>query len=171
MAKDTGKRPAKKTDPDAVNERYRITIPEMDEAARTWAAHQSNLSLSVRILIRRCVLELGYEDVAMRELGLPIKRGPGRPRKDATKLLSGKAVPVPPRAPSLLSVEPARGQASAGEPVRQEPEPAAARPEAPAAPPATGTIDDMLRTGATNGRRQFQSPLAESIMSMGESDD
>ena len=33
MAKDTGKKPAKKKDPDAVNERYRITIPEVDEAA------------------------------------------------------------------------------------------------------------------------------------------
>ena len=32
-------------------------------------------------------------------------------------------------------------------------------------------IDDMLRTGAVNGRKQFQSPLAASIMGMGESDD
>ena len=119
MAKDTGKKPAKKKDPDAVNERYRITIPEVDEAARRWAAHQSNLSLSIRILIRKCVLELGYVDVAVREMDVPFKRGPGRPRKDAAKLLSGQAVPVPPRAPSLLSGGAPAGVETPAEPARE----------------------------------------------------
>lgn len=170
MAKDTGKKPAKKKDPDAVNERYRITIPEVDEAARRWAAHQSNLSLSIRILIRKCVLELGYVDVAVREMDVPFKRGPGRPRKDAAKLLSGQAVPVPPRAPSLLSGGAPAGVEAPAEPARERPDPTQADASA-AAPPTTGTIDDMLRTGAVNGRKQFQSPLAASIMGMGESDD
>lgn len=151
----------KPKDPDAVNERYRITIPEADDVARRWAATQSNLSLSLRILIRKCVLDLGgYEDVAMRELNMPIKRGPGRPRKDAAKLLSGQAVPVPPRPPSLLSgpvVQPT--QAPAPEP------PTAAQP--PSSPPTKGTIDDIMRTGSANGHRGFQSPLAAGILEMG----
>lgn len=142
----------KPKDPDAVNERYRITIPEADDVARRWAATQSNLSLSLRILIRKCVLDLGgYEDVAMRELNMPIKRGPGRPRKDAAKLLFGQAVPVPPRPPSLLSgpvVQPT--QAPAPEPPRRRSHP---RPRPRRGPSTTscarearmGTVDSSPR--------------------------
>lgn len=126
-----------------VNERYRITIPEADDVARIWAAHQSNLSLSLRILIRKCARELGNEDIAMREMGLPIKRGPGRPRKDLAKLLSGPDVPVPPKPKGLLSggpvqsagslgIEPQKARQEAVRPV--EPAPVEAPKEEPAPP-------------------------------------
>lgn len=157
------------------NERRRFTIPEADEAARAWAANQSNLSLSLRILIRRCILQYGNEDIAVRELGMPIKRGPGRPRKDAATLLSGPAVPVAPRKPSMLSGEPEPAPAaappvSAPEPV-PKPEPtqgpipeAPASPQQPAATEAPKRVIDEYFAGS---RPQVPSPLLAGIINMG----
>lgn len=56
--------------------RVRITIPAQDEEVLRWLARQSNVSVSVRQVIREAVASYGYGDVTCTSV-----RGRGRPRK------------------------------------------------------------------------------------------
>lgn len=63
-----------KTDAQAVK-RVRLTVPPEDETVLRWMARQSNLSVSIRQVIRESVAQYGYNDVTCVSV-----RGRGRPR-------------------------------------------------------------------------------------------
>lgn len=61
------------------SERLRFTVPTKDDTVLRWVAEQSNLSVSLRMLIRWAIQEYGYADVTC----LSVKRGRGRPNNTA----------------------------------------------------------------------------------------
>ena len=75
--------------PDAVEQhRHRFTVPETDAAVCAWVAAQSNLSLSLRLVIRECIQAHGYDDifaVAMDAgvFAVPVPEPPAQPAPKA----------------------------------------------------------------------------------------
>lgn len=75
--------------PDAVEQhRHRFTVPETDAAVCAWVAAQSNLSLSLRLVIRECIQAHGYADVFAEAMdagafAVPVPEPPAQPAPKA----------------------------------------------------------------------------------------
>lgn len=96
--------------------RFRVSVPETDESVLAWIGAQSDLSNSVRALIRESIERNGYRDATC----YPVVQQPrrGRPPKnsddetvDAVTVESvdepRDEVPAPASAPTLVHEEPA----------------------------------------------------------------
>ena len=93
--------------------RFRVSVPETDESVLAWIGAQSDLSNSVRALIRESIERNGYRDATC----YPVVQQPrrGRPPKntedeaDVTTVLEPVAEPVaqPAAAPMPVHEEPA----------------------------------------------------------------
>lgn len=55
--------------------RFRVSVPQADEAVLEWMALQDNPSLSVRMLIRESIERLGYVDIVNKPVAQLPKRG------------------------------------------------------------------------------------------------
>ena len=113
------------------SERLRFTVPTKDDTVLRWVAEQSNLSVSLRMLIRWAIQEYGYADVTC----LSVKRGRGRPNNTAEEFhyeapepayAPAPAQPVYGTAPSVQATVPAAGRAAqpVSKPVTPPPAPA-----------------------------------------------
>lgn len=67
--------------PRPVSRRFRVSVPDTDESVLTWIGAQSDLSASVRALIRESIEKNGYRDATC----YPVVQQPrrGRPPKSA----------------------------------------------------------------------------------------
>lgn len=59
--------------------RYRFSVPHADMSINKWVEQQSNLSMSLRMLIGECIEKVGYVDYTCRERIPGARRG--RPPK------------------------------------------------------------------------------------------
>ena len=66
--------------PRPVSRRFRVSVPDTDESVLTWIGAQSDLSASVRVLIRESIERNGYRDATC----YPVVQQPrrGRPPKN-----------------------------------------------------------------------------------------
>lgn len=76
--------------------RYRFSVPVQDTMVHDWVHSQSNLSFSLRVLIKAFVNEYGNQDATCLELGsAPKKRGrPSNSMKQQLEQMSEKGEPV-----------------------------------------------------------------------------
>lgn len=61
--------------------RYRFSVPDADASVNNWVQQQSNLSMSLRMLIGECIERNGYGDYTCRERIPGARRG--RPPKSS----------------------------------------------------------------------------------------
>lgn len=94
--------------------RYRFSVPHADVSVNKWVEQQSNLSMSLRLLIGECIEKTGYVDYTCRERIPGARRG--RPPKtdyanDDSDVVPGHEEPVvqagAPTAPVVKPVVPA----------------------------------------------------------------
>lgn len=64
------------------NCRYRFTVPTADTTVNEWLEEQSNISFSLRVLIKAFIRDYGMQDATCLEVGTSVKRR-GRPPKQA----------------------------------------------------------------------------------------
>lgn len=119
--------------------RFRVSVPETDESVLAWIGAQSDLSNSVRALIRESIERNGYRDATC----YPVVQQPrrGRPPKsaedeaDGTTVLEPVAEPV--AQPDEMVAEPVVAPAAVPMPVHEEPAYVA---------PAQTRVEDVLGT-------------------------
>ena len=72
------------TVPRPQSRRFRVSVPDADESVLAWIGAQSDLSASVRTLIREAIERYGYRDATC----YPVQQQPrrGRPPKQAEQL-------------------------------------------------------------------------------------
>lgn len=102
----------------SVSKRYRFSVPNEDESTQRWLDAQQNLSLSLRLIVRRQIEREGYIDVACR----PVEQLPRRGRPP------GSVSEVDPAELGSESVQEQPSQAREPEP-ELEPTPAASDPQ------------------------------------------
>jgi len=73
------------------NCRYRFTVPTADTAVNEWLEEQSNVSFSLRVLIKAFIRDYGMQDATCLEVGSAVKRR-GRPPKQAQIHLESMAL-------------------------------------------------------------------------------
>lgn len=119
--------------------RFRVSVPETDESVLAWIGAQSDLSNSVRALIRESIERNGYRDATC----YPVVQQPrrGRPPKniedeaDVTTVLEPVAEPV--AQPDEMVTEPIAQPAAVPMPAHEEPVYEA---------PAQTSVEDVLGT-------------------------
>ena len=118
--------------------RFRVSVPETDESVLAWIGAQSDLSNSVRALIRESIERNGYRDATC----YPVVQQPrrGRPPKntdeaEAATVLEPVAEPV--AQPDEMVTEPVAQPAAVPMPVHEEPAYVA---------PAQTSVEDVLGT-------------------------
>lgn len=66
--------------------RYRLYVPGADEAVNAWMELQDNPSLSIRMLVRECIQQHGYVDLANRPISQVDFPTPQEPLSAQTQL-------------------------------------------------------------------------------------
>lgn len=125
--------------PRPTSRRFRVSVPDTDESVLTWIGAQSDLSASVRALIRESIEKNGYRDATC----YPVQQQPrrGRPPKpaddevDVTTVLEPVAEPV--AQSDEMVTEPVAQSAAVPMPVHEEPAYEA---------PAQTSVEDVLGT-------------------------
>jgi len=114
--------------------RFRVSVPETDESVLAWIGAQSDLSNSVRALIRESIERNGYRDATC----YPVVQQPrrGRPPKN-TDEADVTAVLEPVAQPDEMVAEPVAQPAAVPMPVHEEPAYEA---------PAQTSVEDVLGT-------------------------
>lgn len=100
----------------SVSKRYRFSVPNEDESTQRWLDAQQNLSLSLRLIVRKQIEREGYIDVACR----PVEQLPRRGRPPGS---------VSEADPAELGSESAQEQAPQAREPEPEPVPAASDPQ------------------------------------------
>lgn len=79
------------TVPRPQSRRFRVSVPEADESVLAWIGAQSDLSASVRSLIREAIERHGYRDATC----YPVQQQPrrGRPPKLTELTIDGHPIP------------------------------------------------------------------------------
>ena len=93
----------------SVSKRYRFSVPNEDESTQRWLDAQQNLSLSLRLIVRRQIEREGYIDVACRPVEQLPRRGrpPGSVSEaDSPELGSESVQEQPSQAPAAQEPEP-----------------------------------------------------------------
>ena len=89
--------------------RYRFSVPHADVSINQWVENQSNLSMSLRLLIGECIERHGFGDYTCRERVPGAKRG--RPPKSASvdveEVDSEPMIPAAPVVPVTQTPAPA----------------------------------------------------------------
>ena len=109
--------------PRPASKRFRVSVPDADESVLAWIGAQSNLSESVRALIREAIERNGYRDATC----YPVVQQPRRDRppknsddgSDVTTVLEPVAEPV--AQPDEMVTEPVVAPAAVPMPVHEEP--------------------------------------------------
>lgn len=115
--------------------RFRVSVPETDESVLAWIGAQSDLSNSVRALIRESIERNGYRDATC----YPVVQQPrrGRPPKNTEDEADVTTVPEPVAQPDEMVAEPVIAPATVPMPVHKEPAYEA---------PAPANVEDVLGT-------------------------
>ena len=115
--------------------RFRVSVPETDESVLAWIGAQSDLSNSVRALIRESIERNGYRDATC----YPVQQQPrrGRPPKNVEDEADVTTVLKPVVQPDETVAEPVAQPAAAPMPVHEEPAYEA---------PAQTNVEDVLGT-------------------------
>lgn len=81
------------TVPRPQSRRFRVSVPDADESVLAWIGAQSDLSASVRSLIREAIERHGYRDATC----YPVQQQPrrGRPPKQTEQLETVDGHPIP----------------------------------------------------------------------------
>lgn len=89
------------TVPRPQSRRFRVSVPDADESVLAWIGAQSDLSASVRSLIREAIERHGYRDATC----YPVQQQPrrGRPPKQAELTIDGHPIPE-----QIAALEPER---------------------------------------------------------------
>lgn len=89
------------TVPRPQSRRFRVSVPDADESVLAWIGAQSDLSASVRSLIREAIERHGYRDATC----YPVQQQPrrGRPPKLAEPTIDGHPIPE-----QIAALEPER---------------------------------------------------------------
>jgi hypothetical protein len=115
--------------------RFRVSVPETDESVLAWIGAQSDLSNSVRALIRESIEKNGYRDATC----YPVVQQPrrGRPPKNIEDEADVTTVLEPVAQPDEMVTEPVAQPAAVPMPVHEEPAYEA---------PAQTNVEDVLGT-------------------------
>lgn len=115
--------------------RFRVSVPETDESVLAWIGAQSDLSNSVRALIRESIERNGYRDATC----YPVVQQPrrGRPPKNTEDEADVTTVLEPVVQPDEMVAEPVAQPAAVPMPVHEEPAYEA---------PAQTSVEDVLGT-------------------------
>lgn len=115
--------------------RFRVSVPETDESVLAWIGAQSDLSNSVRALIRESIERNGYRDATC----YPVQQQPrrGRPPKNVEDEADVTTALEPVAQPDETVVELVAQPAAAPTPVHEEPAYEA---------PAQTSVEDVLGT-------------------------
>lgn len=115
--------------------RFRVSVPETDESVLAWIGAQSDLSNSVRALIRESIEKNGYRDATC----YPVVQQPrrGRPPKNVEDEADVTTVLEPVAQPDEMVAEPVAQPAAVPTPVHEEPAYEA---------PAQTSVEDVLGT-------------------------
>lgn len=115
--------------------RFRVSVPETDESVLAWIGAQSDLSNSVRALIRESIERNGYRDATC----YPVVQQPrrGRPPKNVEDEADVTTVLEPVVQPDEMVAEPVAQPAAVPMPVHEEPAYEA---------PAQTRVEDVLGT-------------------------
>lgn len=115
--------------------RFRVSVPETDESVLAWIGAQSDLSNSVRALIRESIERNGYRDATC----YPVVQQPrrGRPPKNVEDEADVTTVLEPVVQPDEMVAEPVAQSAAVPMPVHEEPAYVA---------PAQTRVEDVLGT-------------------------
>lgn len=115
--------------------RFRVSVPETDESVLAWIGAQSDLSNSVRALIRESIERNGYRDATC----YPVVQQPrrGRPPKNMGDEVEDATVLEPVAQLDEMVAEPVAQPAAAPMPVHEEPAYEA---------PAQTNVEDVLGT-------------------------
>ena len=86
------------------SERFRFTVPAKDADALAWITEQSNLSMSLRMLIRQSIARDGIVDITCK----PITPGvsPGRPKGQVKQVVHGLPTTAPPQPTPVVEPKP-----------------------------------------------------------------
>lgn len=89
------------TVPRPQSRRFRVSVPDADESVLAWIGAQSDLSASVRSLIREAIERHGYRDATC----YPVQQQPrrGRPPKLTELTIDGHPIPA-----QIAALEPER---------------------------------------------------------------
>lgn len=89
------------TVPRPQSRRFRVSVPDADESVLAWIGAQSDLSASVRSLIREAIERHGYRDATC----YPVQQQPrrGRPPKPTELTIDGHPIPE-----QIAALEPER---------------------------------------------------------------
>ena len=79
--------------------RFRVSVPEADESVLAWIGAQSDLSASVRSLIREAIERHGYRDATC----YPVQQQPRRGRPPKLETIDGHPIPE-----QMAALEPER---------------------------------------------------------------
>ena len=77
------------TVPRPQSRRFRVSVPEADESVLAWIGAQSDLSASVRSLIREAIERHGYRDATC----YPVQQQPRRGRPPKLETIDGHPIP------------------------------------------------------------------------------
>ena len=115
--------------------RFRVSVPETDESVLAWIGAQSDLSNSVRALIRESIERNGYRDATC----YPVVQQPrrGRPPKNVEDEADVTTVLEPVVQPDEMVAEPVAQPVAVPMPVHEEPAYEA---------PAQTSVEDVLGT-------------------------
>lgn len=115
--------------------RFRVSVPETDESVLAWIGAQSDLSNSVRALIRESIERNGYRDATC----YPVVQQPrrGRPPKNIEDEADVTTALEPVAQPDEMVTEPVDQPAAVPMPVHEEPAYVA---------PAQTSVEDVLGT-------------------------
>lgn len=87
------------TVPRPQSRRFRVSVPEADESVLAWIGAQSDLSASVRSLIREAIERHGYRDATC----YPVQQQPRRGRPPKLETIDGHLIPE-----QMAALEPER---------------------------------------------------------------
>lgn len=92
------------TVPRPQSRRFRVSVPEADESVLAWIGAQSDLSASVRSLIRDAIERHGYRDATCYPVQQQPRRGrPPKPIEQAELTIDGHPIPE-----QIAALEPER---------------------------------------------------------------
>ena len=77
------------TVPRPQSRRFRVSVPDADESVLAWIGAQSDLSASVRALIREAIERHGYRDATC----YPVQQQPRRGRPPKLETIDGHPIP------------------------------------------------------------------------------
>lgn len=87
------------TVPRPQSRRFRVSVPDADESVLAWIGAQSDLSASVRSLIREAIERHGYRDATC----YPVQQQPRRGRPPKLETIDGHLIPE-----QIAALEPER---------------------------------------------------------------